>query len=75
MTEKMTEEYGFMASRDGDEVMISDNQGGGERFAAYSRDEAYRDFRSYMERLADLFAESMVDELFDDEDDDEGGSS
>lgn len=68
----MTDEYGFMAERDGDTATISDSLGGGTRFDAHTRDAAGRELRRYMRSCVDDFADYMADDLDFEEDDEEG---
>jgi len=76
MADKESSEYGFMATLDDAGVAVSDSNGGGNRFAAYTRDEAIAAIAGYIRDSADYLAECMAEDLFDedsdDSDDDEG---
>ena len=70
MTEKQSAEYGFMATLfDGTRLVVTDSDGGGDRFDTYSRDEAVDAIERYIERCTHMFADQMADDLFDSQDD------
>jgi len=67
MTEKQSDEYGFMATLDGTRLVVTDSDGGGDRFDAYTRSEAVDAIERYIERCAHMFADQMADDLFDED--------
>jgi hypothetical protein len=69
MSEKESSEYGFMATLDGTRLVVSDSNGGGDRFYAGSRSEAVGAIERYIQRCAHIFADCMADDLFDEDDD------
>jgi hypothetical protein len=71
MTEKESAEYGFMASYEDGRLCVSDSNGGGDWFNAYTHAEAAESIAAYIRRSADMLAESIADDLFDEDASDE----
>jgi hypothetical protein len=71
---KESEEYGFMATLDGERLFVSDSNGGGTSYAVFTRDDALAAIERYIQRCAQMLAESIAEDLYDDGTSDEVGT-
>lgn len=72
MPDKESAEYGFMATLDGHGLCVTDSNGGGTRYSAYSRTEVVESIAGYIRLCADMLADCMADDLFDGDEDQDG---
>jgi hypothetical protein len=73
MAEKESDEYGFIAHlEDNDVVALTDCMGGGERFSYGGRDDLIETITEFIKSRAREYAEEMVEDLdIEDDPDDE----